>query len=342
MAQDFDFKIEGENVPTESARLIRTMDTAADGFSVDVVITQKNEPELYEKIRPYRYTPVTVSLEGELQLTGALTKPTRSKSKSNIITTLNGFSITFNFIDSDIAKTYQFNGLQRLHDIAIQLAKATATKVEFATESGGSFNSPTARRGQSAFEFLAPMARKRSQVMSCTPQGALLFNIANTTGQTVGVIEEDNPDSLLQKEFSVSFDGRKRFKTYKVINQSPFGASNALSSDDNIKQPRHKVVQTDDVAGQAQEIADFQKNRTIIDALTMSIPIVGWNAPDGSLLIPNTLITIKSETMFVPDGFTFIIRQVEYIFEKNNKSSVISIIPPNAYTENTVVEPWFE
>lgn len=341
MAQDFDFKIDGENVPVESARLIRTMDTAADGFSVDVVISMEDQPELYEKIKPYRYTPVTISLDGELQFNGKLTKLFRSRSKTGIITTLSGFSNTFNFIDSHISKTYEFSGTQDLHTIATQLAKQTATVLEFETEPGGSFIGKTARRGQSAFEFLAPLARMRSQIMSCTPQGALLFNVANTTGPTVGVIEEDNPNSLLQKEFSVSFDGRKRFKTYKVINQSPAGATQAISSDDNIEQPRHRVIETGDVAGQAQEIADFQKNRSIIESLTMPIPIVGWNAPDGSLLIPNTLIPIKSETMFIPDGFTFTIRQVEYIFEKNNKSSVISIIPPNAYTKNPIVEPWF-
>lgn len=341
MAEEFDFKIEGENVPVKSAKLIRTMDTAADGFSVDVVISQKNQPELYEKIKPHRYTPVTITLDSQLQLTGNITKTFRSKTKNSIDTTLNGFSRTFNFIDSDIAKTYQFNGIQSLHEIATQLAKQTATKIEFETEPGGGFLSPTARRGQSAFDFLAPMARKRSQIMSCTPQGSLLFNEANTTGQTVGLIDEGNPDSLLQKEFTVSFDSRKRFKTYKVINQSPLNPSQAISSDDNINQPRHKVINTGDVAGSAQEIADFQKNRSIIESLTMPIPIVGWNAPDGSLLIPNTLITIKSETMFIPDGFTFIIRQVEYIYRKNDKSSIISIIPPNAYTKNTVVEPWF-
>ena len=46
MAQDFDFRIEGENVAIKSGKLIRTMDTAADGFSVDVVISQKNQPKL--------------------------------------------------------------------------------------------------------------------------------------------------------------------------------------------------------------------------------------------------------------------------------------------------------
>lgn len=341
MAQDFDFKIDGENVPVKSARLIRTMDTAADGFSVDVVISQENQPELYEKIKPYRYTPVTISLETELQLTGTLTETKRSKSKATINTTLKGFSQTYNFIDSHISEQYEFSGIQDLHTIATQLAKQTATVVKFNTDPGGSFNGETAKRGQSGFVFLAKLARMRSQIMSCTPQGALLFNVANTTGPTVGIIEEDSPNSLLQKEFTVSFDARKRFKTYKVINQSPLGSTQAISSDDNITQPRHQVIQSDDVAGQAQEIADFQKNRTIIDSISMPIPIVGWNAPDGSLLIPNTLITIKSETMFIPDGFTFIIRQVEYIFEKNNKSAVITIIPPNAYTKNTVVEPWF-
>lgn len=341
MTQPFDFQLDGENVPVESARLISAMDTATDAFSVDVVISQEDQPELYEKIKPYRYTPVTVSLEDELRLTGNLTQPTRSKTKSDLITTLNGYSKTFNFVDSQLLQSRQFFGIQSLHAIALQLAEQTATQVVIEAERGGSFYNRTARRGQSAFEFLAPMTQARSQVMSCTPEGALLFTTANISDPPVGLIEESNPDSLLQKEYSVTFDGRKRFRNYKIVNQSPFGSSSGLAVDENITQPRNVIINTSDVNGQADEIANFQRNRAVMRAMSMPIGIVGWNAPDGSVLIPNTLITIKSETMFIPDGFTFLIRQVEYIYKKNDKSAIITVIPPNVYTKLPVIEPWF-
>lgn len=341
MPQDFDFRINGENVPVTSGRLIRTMDTASDGFAVSIVVNRETQPLLYDAIKPYRYTPVTIFLDGDLSLTGNITKSSRSKIKSSIDTDISGFSRTFNFIDSNLAKRYEYNSYN-LHEMAEDVAKQTATQVVFETDPGGTFNREVAERGESGFDFLRPLAQKRSQVMSCTPEGDLLFNVANTEGQTVGIIEEGNPDSLLQEEFVVSFDGRKRFKTYKVVSQSPFGPSQAVSSDDNINQPRHKVVNSNNIAGSAEEIANFQKNLSIIDALTIPIPVIGWKAPDGSTWAPNTLITLKSETMFIPDGFTFLIRQVEYISEKDVKTAILSIIPPNAYTKNQVVEPWFQ
>lgn len=341
MAQGFDFRINGKNVLILSGRLIRTMDTAADGFAVSIPTPKiATNPELYQAISPYQYTPVEVYLDSTLQLTGALTKPANSKSNSGAISTLEGFSKTFNFIDSNIDSRYEFRFVN-VHQMATELAKQTATQVVFDTDPGGNFGQKTARRGQSAFQFLAPIVRQRSQVMSCTPEGALLFSTTNTNSEPVGTIEEDNPNSLLQKEFNVSFDGRKRFKSYKVLSSSPFGYGQATSIDDNINQPRHRIIESNDIVGSVQETADFQKNISILDGLTLAIPIVGWEAPNGTLWEPNTLITIKSETMFIPDGFTFLIRQVEFIWEKTNKTATLSIIPPNVYTKNAVVEPWF-
>lgn len=339
MPQDFDFRINGESIPIESGNLIRTMDTAADRFEVEVVIDRQTQPDLYESIKPFRYTPSTVFLENKLQLTGNITKPARSKTKTRVTTKLTGFSKTFNFIDSAIPTRYSFNFFT-LHAIATDLAKATATKVLFETDPGGTFSRKTARRGQSAFDFLRPLAQERSQIMSCTTKGELLFHDANVNGISVGTIEEDS--SLIAEEFTAAFDGRKRFKTYKVVSMSPFGPSQAVTSDDNINQPRHKVIDGSDIAGSVEEIVAWQKNLAVVDALTIDIPMTGWNAPNGKLWEPNTLITIKSETMFIPDGFTFLIRSVEFMSAKKVKSSIVSVIPPNAYTKNVIVEPWFE
>lgn len=338
MPQDFDFKLNGESVPVTSGQLLRTMDTAVDRFEVDIVVNRTEQPELYEQIKPFRYTPATVSLDKQLQLTGNLTKPSRSRTKTSTTTKLVGFSKTFNFVDSHIPSRYEFSA-QTLHTMATDLAKATATKVVFETDPGGIFLRKSARRGQSAFTFLKPLAQDRSQLMSCTPKGELLFHTANVDGQPVGTIAEGS--SLIAEEFKADYDGRKRFKTYKVVSMSPFGPAQAVVSDDNINQPRHRVIDGSDIAGSVQEIAAWQKNLAVVDALTMPVPMTGWNGPDGKLWQPNTLVTIESETMFIPDGFTFLIRSVEFVFFKTTKAAIVSIIPPNAYTKNVIVEPWF-
>jgi len=344
MPQDFDFKLAGQSVPVSAASLIMTMDTAADGFSgVDVVINRDTEPELYELIKAPRYTPVVINLDGELSFTGNLTKRRRTSTKSGRTTILGGLSRTFNFIQShipaNVGNSYEMVGLT-LHGIAELLAKSTQTKVVFETEPGGVFNRITSARGLSAFEFLRPLAQKRSQIMSSTVKGELLFHTANIDGETVGTLEEGK--SLLAKEFSVDFDDSKRFKTYKIISMTPFGRAQAVVSDDNINQPRHKVIEADGIAGSVEEIAAWQRNLSIVEALTIPVPVVGWTAPNGKRWEPNTLVTYKSETAFVENGFTFLIRSVEFIFNKSTKTAIVNIIPPNVYTKNAVVEPWFE
>jgi hypothetical protein len=44
--------------------------------------------------------------------------------------------------------------------------------------------------------------------------------------------------------------------------------------------------------------------------------------------------------MFIPDGFTFLIKSVEYIFEPDGKKSVLNLVPPQVYTGEPLEEPW--
>ena len=341
MPQDFDLKIAGESVPVESAELLMTFDTPGDGFSAKILVDRKTNADLYNKIKPYQATPVKINLEGTLKLTGKLTNPKRNKSGTGTITNIIGFSDTFNFIDSHLVPPYEFFWYD-LNGLTERVAKQTATTVIPATDPGGKFSRAVATAGQSAYDFLGPYAVQRSLVMSNTVKGELILQQANINQGTVGTIEEDAPGSLLQKEFSGEWDLRERFKTYKVKTSSPFGRSQAIATDKNIKLPRHKLVSADNlIKGEASEIAEYVKNIALVDNLNQELPVVGWEAPDGSMFEPGTLITLKSETLFVPDGFTYFIRAVKYISKKNEKTAILSLIPKEVYTGDAIVEPWF-
>ncbi len=341
MTQPFDLRINGESVVIHAGRLITTADTGVDGFTAVITVDRIAQPRLYEAIKPYRYSPVQVFLENKLRFTGKLTKTTPTKSAAGTVYALEGFSNTFNFVDSHLAPPYEFSEMN-LSQIGEQLGKQTATKVLSSAPETGKFDRVTARPGQSGFQFLAPLAKQRNRLITSTQNGDLLLWQANTNQKTVGTIEENSPGSLLQQEFTAEFDGRKRFRTHKVVSQTPAGSSEAVAIDKNIKEPRHKLTTANDqVKGGVQETAEWQKNIDLIKSLTQNIPIIGWDAPDGSRVKTNTMITIKSESIFIPDGFTFYIRGVTYILEGSTKTAVLSLIPPNIYTDQPVVEPWF-
>lgn len=342
MTQDFDFRINGESIPVKSAKFTESINTAIDGVSVQIVVNRATQPDLYNAIKPYRYSVCTVYIENDLAFTGKITKTTPVKGLGEIVYNLECFSDTFNFIDSSLSPPYDFKN-QDLHQLATAVAKQTATQVVFDAEPGGIFKGATITPGQSGFDFLAPLAKKRDQVISCTPEGALLFQQSNLDLESVGSIVEDDPNSLLQLEFTASYDGRKRFKTYKVKGRTPLGSGEGTSTDPNINQPRHKLITVNgQVAGAMNDTAAWQKNISLIDSLTLQIPVVGWVAPNKTRWKSNTLLSIQSETLFIPDGFTFLIRGVDLNFDSSGgKTAMLSIIPPNVYTKKEIVEPWF-
>lgn len=339
--QPFDLRINGQSEPVTNARLIDSMDEAVDGFTAQIVVNPETQPDLFEAIKPRRFSPVAVYIEDELALTGKLTK---RKAAGKNVYNIAGWSNTFNFIDSHLAPPYTYPN-QDLHQIATAVAKQTGTPVKFDTEPGGQFKGDmaTVTVGQSGFTFLKPLARLRNQVISCTPEGELLFQEANTSGQSVGSIIEDDPSSLIATDFSGNeIDDRKTFKTIKVIGRTPGGSGEGLATDKKMPEPRHKVIRVNgQTKGAMQETAEWQKNIDIIKALTLKIPVAGWLAPDKTIWKSNTLVSLQSQRMFIPNGFTFLIRAVELILDDNGKTAMLSLIPPNVYTKNPVVEPWF-
>ena len=346
MTQEFDLKIAGESVPVMGASIIRSMDHPGDFFSASIDLDRINNPKLYNQLRAPNFTPVTIHLNNKLQFTGKITGRNRSRSDTSINTDISGVAATVNFIDSQLVPPYQFS-IVNIQVIAEEIAKQTATQVVFKADPGGPFFSvTTARRGQTGAQFLAGLAFKKSLIMTNNAEGALLFDVANVNSPPVGVLDESNPvhgpGSSFVTDWSVNFNDRQRFRSYKATSSSPFGHAQGIAIDENINQPRHTVVETNDITGSVQENAEYLKNRSFISNMSIPIPVSDWNAPNGKLWAANTLITIKSETLFLPDGFTFMIREVEFEYSKASQRATIHITPPNVYTKNAVVEPWFQ
>ena len=73
----------------------------------------------------------------------------------------------------------------------------------------------------------------------------------------------------------------------------------------------------------------------------MPMEVNGWIAPDGNLWRENTFISVVSKSLFVPNGFTFLIRQVGYNLDsQGGKRARLSLIPPFVYAGGEIREPW--
>jgi prophage tail gpP-like protein len=259
-----------------------------------------------------------------------------------------------NFHDSQLEPPYEINEPSS-QDIAKFATDPTATPFIFGDQAAptttveapkpvGLADAISARetvnQGETGFQFCArTISKKRNMVMGCTPQGWLTFRQPDLQSPVVGTIEEGRDFTLT--EYQADFDIRKRYRTVKAITDTKRGQKTATAGPAPINFNRHKIVTvSNQIEGGVQANADWELNLLAIAALSKDFNLTGWKI-GGQLLKVNTRITVVSKTMGFPDGFTFFINAVEYSKTDTSKTAKISVIPPNAYTNQTVVEPWF-
>lgn len=329
--------VDGLEIPVLSGRVIRTMDTAADGWTASIAWTPGEDSALDKVLLPYAYPPASVYIGNELIINGILYTVEPQQTESGIIKNLEGWSFTADVIDSTLKPPYEKNNVT-LEQRANELVKPIGIKVIFETDPGGKFDRVTASPQDTIFGHLAKLALQRGILISSTPEGNLLFTKASS-GPSVGTLEESQP---LPVEWRARFDGRNRFNAYKAIGQSPGGnAKTATAIDNKVPRSRFQTFQANDtITGDIQKAADWRRSKQLADALTIPFPVSGWLAPNGSLWRENTSITVISKTIHVPQGFTFLIRSVEFLLEPGGKTATLNLIPPQIYTGEAIEDPW--
>ena len=193
---------------------------------------------------------------------------------------------------------------------------------------------------ETVWSHLTKLAAQRGLLLSCTPSGDLLITTANINGKPVGTIEEAVSNNA--SEFSAKFSGRDRFNTYRAIVKSsstsrPAGIQTA--KDSVVTSPRLLTFNADDnIPGEAKSAAEWRKNKSAADAMSISFPVNGWYAPDGKLWTPNTTVTIISETLENKNGFTYLITRVELKYSSAGNSAVLELKPPTLYSTGVINE----
>jgi prophage tail gpP-like protein len=327
---EFSLTINRQEIPVTAARIKRTLDTAADGWTATTPWDIGDEP-----IKPYQYHDAVAFIGGSAMVSGVhyLTAPT--VSAAGRVLNLGGFSYTADAIDSTMRPPYEKSNV-KLEDWAAELVAPFGIKAIFEEASGGRFDRVTSEPTETIFAHLAKLAGQRGLLISSDVDGNMVFLKADTAQKPVGTIEE-SPETFGAsgaEEYSAIFDGRKRFSSYKAIAQNPAGnAQEAVSVDKNVERPRFMTFTADDLGeGELQKVADWKRSVTLAEALTIPFPVPGWYAPNGELWQEGKTVTVVSETIFVPGGFDFLIREVEYIYETGGVRAVLGLVPPSVYT----------
>jgi prophage tail gpP-like protein len=331
--------IENIEIRYQSIRIIRTMDTAADGWIAVLDWTPGKNKEIDALFVPYTYPEARVFIGNELLISGVVYGVSPEKSNGGIKIILEGFSYTADIIDSTMPTPYEAKRIT-LIDRANQLLKNFGIKALLDTgiDGGGRFDRVTGDITDTVFKHLMELAAQRGLLISSTPDGNLLFT-RTTDKKTIGTVESDKPGAFT---YGAKFDGRLIFNQVKAIGESPGSTSkSATVTDANVPRSRFFTFVADDVTeGEIQKVAEWQRTKQYADALTIPFPVKGFYGPDGKLYRENTKLTVKAPEIFVPDGFDFLIRQVEYVIETTGKTTTLSLVPPEVYTGERIVLPW--
>jgi len=335
--QGMSIVLNGRVIPIVSGRIIRTMDTGADGWAASINWQPGEDTELDSRLKPYSYTPAQAYIDNELLVSGLLYSMSAARTNDGIIKDLEGFSFTADLVDSTLKPPYESNNVT-LSQIATEIVSPLGINVVFDTDTGGQFSRVTAEEGETIFAYLARLASQRGVLVSSTARGELLFTQATTDSVPVATLEEDEQGAL---EYRARFDGRARYNVYRAVGRSPIGNKESIAKDNAVPRSRFLTFQADETTrGDIGEAAKWKRSKQLAEALTLTLPVADWYDPSGNLWRENTLVTVKSPTLHVPQGFTFIIRQVSYILENEGRRAELSIVPPQVYTREELVDPW--
>lgn len=336
-ATDLTIIIGNQEVLTTSARIIRTMDTPADGWSATIPWTPGENPALDELIKPFRYPTASAFIGSELMVNGLLYTVGAELSNDGRIKNLGGFSFTADAIDSTLKPPYERNNVT-LEQVATELVQPLGISAEFDADLGGQFSRVTADATETIISHLSKLATQRGGLISSTPEGNLLFTKAGT-GPTVGTLEEGGP---FVTSWGAEYDGRNIHNAYRATRRSiVYGSKVAIAKNNNVPRSRSITFQADDTTqGDILAAAEWRRSKALVDALTMELPVVDWFDPSGNLWRENTFVNVVSPTLDLPNGFLFLIRKVEYIFDNGGRPAILSIIPPQAYNGESIPDIW--
>ena len=347
-AGDLSIIIAGKRIVPESARVLRAMDAAVDGWTAVIEWT----PEMAALVSPFSYPSASVYIGGQLAVNGAV-YGVKSEFKERREIILEGYSFMADAVDSSMAPPYQTMGVT-LRQHAEEVLKPLGMRPIFqeGVSEGELFNgSPVddafgvtdAEPDTGIFDHLSKYAFQRDLLIASSPSGDPIFLQANISGGTVGVLYEGGPHVL---EWSGEFDGRKRFNTYRSFGYSPLSGDKAVEAKD-AKVPRYRTMafKADDTeAWDIGYTAEWKRSKQVADSISIKLPLDTWYAPDGTLWTYNTLVSVVSKTLFVPGGFDFLIKSVEYAFDKKGRTAEISLVPPGVYAPRgkRAEDPWMQ
>ncbi len=329
--------LDGFEIRPMACRIMRTMDTVANAIEFTIPWQPGLDEQLDNRVTPKRYTPLKVSIGSETVLIGRLYRP-KSTVGNGTTLALSGFTPTIDIVDSTVKPPLEENNIT-LEALTKKLVEPLGFTVKVLTDTGGAFDRVTAQKGERIFSFLSRLSRQRGVLLSNDVPGNITIISANTDGSPVATLEQGISQGVTG--WGIDVNGREMFNTYRSVAEGPLDTFEGVSIDSAVPISRFKEVAADEsTGGNVENAARWARNKTTADALSFSLIHEGFRNFNGDLWTENKQATVISPSMFLKDGFNFLINRVEYVLDSNGRSTVLSFVPPTMYANGDIVEPW--
>jgi prophage tail gpP-like protein len=335
----FFIDLEGQEVRPIETRVIRAIDTVANECRIVIPYAVGEFPLLDEKVKPRTYTKTKVSIGGERVLTGRLYQRTPRVSGGKTLEMIINSS-TVDLVDSDMKPPFEFNNIT-IEELLDKLVKPLGFNTRILVDdTGGPFERVTINQGEKYGQFFTRLTRQRGLLLTCDQFDRPVLTRANLTDAPIATLEEGITPGVTG--WSNAFNDRDGFREYRAVGRNPLdGNVEATATDERVPRSRFKTVTADEsTSGNIQDRANWAKNKSLADALSFPLTVVGHRDPQGDLWIENKQVTIISPTLFIPKGFNFLINRVEYVDGGNGRTTVLHFVPPTVYTQGEIIEPW--
>lgn len=275
-------------------------------------------------------TPVTVSANGQLLVTGHINKMTPSFDANNHTVEVSGTSKGADSVKSSAEHPKGEFKNKTILQIASELDKQG---VGFTSD----IQQPTIEYFrlnpmETVFGAVERLARRHPMLLQGMPDGSIKLTKGGTAGANSPLIQGVN---ILGG--SASFDDSDQHSEYKVKGQRVFGVDKkalrieATTKDSTVKRhlPKHIHQESDIDDDTAKKRADHHKNRQQGESITASIKTQSWFDGNGQVWLANALVYVDCPILKLRNQM--LIKSVSLSQDNSGSFATLSLVLPNAF-----------
>lgn len=334
----------------KAASMSRAMNTIAAGFAFEVPFDYHNR-DLVALLRPYTWNECKLYIGNDLYITALAAKWSYAQSGDSVVATIEARTMPGEMLECmGMRKSLSFSAGLNLIDICKVVtapygikcysANGTGGEVTSTTEGGDTFGRIEQDETETDADFLQRLASAKGFLITSMPDGNLLICRANT-GDTaaVALVEGQAP----VKSVSSTFDGQKRFSTWKgYVEESGVMSKPTVLSDGTV--PRNRTFcfkASDSEEGNLKTAVKWRMAKSFNEALSIPVTVEGWRNAEGELWAENMKVTLLAPSAFIFKETQFIIESVDLTKDVNGGDEAsLSLVLPGSYTTTMPKSPF--